>query len=30
VQSELSLWTRDWMTEVLPYCQEQGIAFVPY
>ncbi|MGP4006961.1 aldo/keto reductase [Streptomyces sp. 4N124] len=20
VQSELSLWTRDWMTEVLPYC----------
>jgi aryl-alcohol dehydrogenase-like predicted oxidoreductase len=30
VQSELSLWTRDWMAEVLPYCQEQGIAFVPY
>ncbi|WP_405717432.1 aldo/keto reductase [Streptomyces sp. NBC_01537] len=30
VQSELSLWTRDWMTEVLPYCEEQGIAFVPY
>ncbi|SOD79124.1 Predicted oxidoreductase [Streptomyces sp. 1222.2] len=30
VQSELSLWTRDWMTEVLPYCQEQDIAFVPY
>ncbi|MFE2483078.1 aldo/keto reductase [Streptomyces mirabilis] len=30
VQSELSLWTRDWMTEVLPYCKEQGIAFVPY
>ncbi|MEE1765230.1 aldo/keto reductase [Streptomyces sp. SP18BB07] len=30
VQSELSLWTRDWMEEVLPYCQEQGIAFVPY
>lgn len=30
VQSELSLWTRDWMTEVLPYCAEQGIAFVPY
>ena len=30
VQSELSLWTRDWMREVLPYCQEQGIAFVPY
>ncbi|WP_371583680.1 aldo/keto reductase [Streptomyces sp. NBC_01314] len=29
VQSELSLWTRDWMTEVLPYCQEQDIAFVP-
>ncbi|WP_369251229.1 aldo/keto reductase [Streptomyces sp. R41] len=30
VQSELSLWTRDWMDEVLPYCQEQGIAFLPY
>jgi aryl-alcohol dehydrogenase-like predicted oxidoreductase len=30
VQSELSLWTRDWMTDVLPYCQGQGIAFVPY
>lgn len=30
VQSELSLWTRDWTTEVLPYCQEQDIAFVPY
>ncbi|MET9070575.1 aldo/keto reductase [Streptomyces sp. NPDC004232] len=30
VQSELSLWTRDWMTEVLPYCAQEGIAFVPY
>jgi aryl-alcohol dehydrogenase-like predicted oxidoreductase len=30
VQSELSLWTRDWTEEVLPYCKEQGIAFVPY
>ncbi|MFD3308649.1 aldo/keto reductase [Streptomyces sp. NPDC058656] len=30
VQSELSLWTRDWMTEVLPYSTEQGIAFLPY
>ncbi|MDH6214363.1 aldo/keto reductase [Streptomyces pseudovenezuelae] len=30
VQSELSLWTRDWTREVLPHCQEQGIAFVPY
>ncbi|MEV4376653.1 aldo/keto reductase [Streptosporangium sp. NPDC049644] len=30
VQSELSLWTRDWMTEVLSYCTEQGIAFLPY
>jgi aryl-alcohol dehydrogenase-like predicted oxidoreductase len=30
VQSELSLWTRDWMTEVLPYCIEQGIGFLPY
>jgi len=30
VQSELSLWTRDALAEVLPYCQEQGIAFVPF
>ena len=30
VQSELSLWTRDALAEVLPYCQEQGIAFLPF
>jgi aryl-alcohol dehydrogenase-like predicted oxidoreductase len=30
VQSEMSLWTRDALGEVLPYCQEQGIAFLPY
>ncbi|MET8092083.1 aldo/keto reductase [Micromonospora sp. NPDC005220] len=30
VQSELSLWTRDPLTEVLPYCAEQGIAFLPF
>jgi aryl-alcohol dehydrogenase-like predicted oxidoreductase len=30
VQSELSLWTRDALAGVLPYCQEQGIAFVPF
>lgn len=30
VQSELSLWTREWMDEVLPYCRDQGIAFLPY
>jgi len=30
VQSELSLWTRDRLTDVLPYCQEQGIAFLAY
>jgi aryl-alcohol dehydrogenase-like predicted oxidoreductase len=30
VQSELSLWTRDALAEVLPYCQEHGIAFVPF
>jgi aryl-alcohol dehydrogenase-like predicted oxidoreductase len=30
VQSELSLWTRDRLTDVLPYCQEHGIAFLPY
>lgn len=30
VQSELSLWTRDVLTEVLPYCSEQGIGFLPF
>jgi aryl-alcohol dehydrogenase-like predicted oxidoreductase len=30
VQSELSLWTRDALAEVLPYCHEQGIAFLPF
>ncbi|MDX6315631.1 MAG: hypothetical protein QOF44_5095 [Streptomyces sp.] len=30
VQSELSLWTRDPVAEVLPYCEEQGIAFLPF
>jgi aryl-alcohol dehydrogenase-like predicted oxidoreductase len=30
VQSELSLWTRDRLTDVLPYCTEHGIAFLPY
>ena len=30
VQSELSLWTRDPLAEVLPYCTEQGIAFLPF
>ena len=30
VQSELSLWTRDALAAVLPYCQEKGIAFLPF
>jgi aryl-alcohol dehydrogenase-like predicted oxidoreductase len=30
VQSELSLWTRDTLAEVLPYCQHQGIALLPF
>jgi aryl-alcohol dehydrogenase-like predicted oxidoreductase len=30
VQSELSLWTRDALAEVLPYLREQGIAFLPF
>jgi aryl-alcohol dehydrogenase-like predicted oxidoreductase len=30
VQSELSLWTRDALADVLPYCREQGIAFLPF
>jgi aryl-alcohol dehydrogenase-like predicted oxidoreductase len=30
VQSELSLWTPDVLAEVLPYCQEHGIALLPF
>jgi aryl-alcohol dehydrogenase-like predicted oxidoreductase len=30
VQSELSLWTRDVLAEVLPYCREQGIGLLPF
>jgi aryl-alcohol dehydrogenase-like predicted oxidoreductase len=30
VQSELSLWTRDWTAEVLPWCIEHGVAFLPF
>jgi aryl-alcohol dehydrogenase-like predicted oxidoreductase len=30
VQSELSLWSPDALTEVLPFCVENGIAFVAY
>ena len=30
VQSELSLWTRDALAEVLPYCRDQDIAFLPF
>jgi aryl-alcohol dehydrogenase-like predicted oxidoreductase len=29
-QSELSLWTRDALAEVLPHCAEHGIAFLPF
>ena len=30
VQSEFSLWTRDYEDDVVPLCAELGIAFVPY
>lgn len=30
VQSEFSLWTRDYMDDVIPLCAELGITFVPY
>jgi aryl-alcohol dehydrogenase-like predicted oxidoreductase len=30
VQSELSLWTRDWAEDVLPFCRDNGIAFLPF
>lgn len=30
VQSELSLWTRDPLAEVLPFCEANGIGFLPF
>lgn len=30
VQSEYSLWTRDFESDVIPACEELGIVFVPY
>lgn len=30
VQSELSLWSRDYETDVIPLCAELGISFVAY
>jgi aryl-alcohol dehydrogenase-like predicted oxidoreductase len=30
VQSELSLWTRDRLEDVVPWCREHGAAFIPY
>jgi aryl-alcohol dehydrogenase-like predicted oxidoreductase len=30
VQSELSLWTRDPLAEILPFCAANHIAFVPF
>ena len=30
LQSELSLWTRDPLAEVLPWCRDHGVAFVPF
>ena len=30
VQSELSLWTRDFVDDVLPWCAANGVAFIAY
>lgn len=30
VQSELSLWTRGALDEVVPWCEANGVAFLPY
>ena len=30
VQSELSLWTRDALADVLPWCHSHGVAFLPF
>jgi aryl-alcohol dehydrogenase-like predicted oxidoreductase len=30
VQSELSLWTRDRLADVLPWCRDHDVALIPY
>lgn len=30
LQSEFSLWTRDVLAEILPWCQAHNVAFLPY
>ena len=30
VQSELSLWTQDYRADVLPWCIEHGVGFLPF
>jgi len=30
LQSELSLWTRDVLGEILPWCQAHGVSFIPF
>jgi aryl-alcohol dehydrogenase-like predicted oxidoreductase len=30
LQSELSLWTRDALADVLPWCRDHDVAFVPF
>jgi aryl-alcohol dehydrogenase-like predicted oxidoreductase len=30
VQSELSIWTRDRLGDVLPWCREHDVAFIPF
>jgi aryl-alcohol dehydrogenase-like predicted oxidoreductase len=30
LQSEMSLWSRDPLSEVLPWCREHGVGFMPF
>ena len=30
VQSELSLWTREWASDVLPWCRANGVGFLAF
>jgi len=30
VQSELSVWTREHLADVLPWCERNGVAFLPF
>ena len=30
IQSELSVWSRDWLPDVVPWCRDHGVGFLAY